>query len=135
MPGKLHDDIAMWGELREGLHLSGYGFERACRRINELLYGNRWKLGGQFKTINKFLDSLCIDTLMASLEAKKRLAARIKELQPKASNRQIGKTLGIAHTTVHRASRKNGAPAPKKGTSGVKNGASAPLSGEPSADR
>jgi hypothetical protein len=91
-----------WGELREGLHIAGYTFERACRRLEFLLEGDRWKVGGRFNDVNEFLDSLRLDTLKASAEARRRIANRIKELQPKVSNRQIAKTLGVGKSTVYR---------------------------------
>jgi N6-adenosine-specific RNA methylase IME4 len=89
-----------YGELREGLHIAGYTFERACRRLEALLEGDRWKVGGRFDDVNEFLDSLRLDTLKASAEARKRISVRIKELQPEASNRQIAKTLGVDEKTV-----------------------------------
>jgi N6-adenosine-specific RNA methylase IME4 len=98
-----------YGELREGLHIAGYSFERACRRIEYFLEGDRWKLGGRFNDVNEFLDSLRLDTLKASAEARKRIANRIKELQPEASNRQIAKTLGVGSRTVDRDTAPNGA--------------------------
>jgi hypothetical protein len=43
-------------------------------------------------------------------EQRKRIVARIKELQPKVSNRQIARTLGVRETTVRRDTAPNGAP-------------------------
>jgi N6-adenosine-specific RNA methylase IME4 len=108
------DDNATWGELREGLHVAGYSFERACARLEQLLAGNRWKVGGRFKDVNAFLDSLRFDNLRASAEARKRIAARIKALQPKASNRQIAKTLGVGKGTVDRDVRGPNGPRSEK---------------------
>ncbi|KWV50487.1 hypothetical protein AS156_14270 [Bradyrhizobium macuxiense] len=34
-------------------------------------------------------------------ESRKRIATRIKELQPEASNRQVAKLLGASHQTVN----------------------------------
>jgi len=98
----VNDTNAAWGELREGLHIAGYSFERACKRLETLLEDDGWKVGGRFKTVNEFLDSLRFDELKASAEARKRIATRIKELQPEASNRRIGKTLGVAGRTIDR---------------------------------
>jgi len=122
-----NDDIAMWGELREGLHIAGYSFERACRRIETLLEGKRWKLGGRFKTVNEFLDSLRLDTLRAAAESRKRFAARIKELQPKAKKTVIAKVLGVSSKTVGRDA-KSGTNVPPTGKNGGKSGTNVPKS-------
>ncbi|WP_284265498.1 hypothetical protein [Bradyrhizobium iriomotense] len=42
---------------------------------------------------------------------RERLAMRIKELQPKASNRQVAKVLGVGSRTVDRDTASNDAPA------------------------
>src|SRR5262245_45338500 len=102
MSERKDDDVALWGELREGLHTAGYTFERACRRLENLLEGQRWKVGGRFKSVAEFLDSLRIDTLAGAIDAKKRLGARIKELRPDVSNRQIAKAVGTSHTTINK---------------------------------
>jgi hypothetical protein len=96
------DDIAMWGELREGLHGAGYLFERACNRLKTLLKNGGWKVGGRFKDVHEFLDSLRFDSLKVAAQDRKEIAALIKQLEPKASNRKIAKTLGITHTTVNK---------------------------------
>ena len=96
------DDIATWGELREGLHMAGHTFERACSRLERLLEGDRWTVGGRFKDPNAFLDSLRLGSLKAAAETRKRVAAQIKELQPKVSNRQIARTLGVDKRTIGR---------------------------------
>jgi hypothetical protein len=61
------EDNAAWGELREGLHIAGYSFDRACRRLEALLEGDGWKVGGRFKDLNDFLDSLSFDNLSLTL--------------------------------------------------------------------
>jgi hypothetical protein len=96
------EDIESFGELRAHMHIAGYTFERACRVLETLLEGDRWKLGDRFKTVNEFLDSLKLDNLEASTQARKRIAARIKELQPDTSNRAIAKAVGISHQTIGR---------------------------------
>jgi hypothetical protein len=53
--GNTDEDVATWGELREGLHTAGYTFERACSRLVRLLEEDRWKVGGRFKDVNAFL--------------------------------------------------------------------------------
>jgi hypothetical protein len=39
---------------------------------------------------------------IAAAEQRQRIAKRIKELQPEASNRQIARTLGVDHRTIDR---------------------------------
>jgi hypothetical protein len=51
--------------------------------------------------------------MTAHRSPSKEIAQRIKQLQPKASNRQIAKTLGVGETTVRRDAAPNGAPAGK----------------------
>ena len=106
------EDIETYGRLQEGLHLTGYTFERACSNLESLLEADAWKLGGRFKDVNAFLDSLRLGKLRALTEQRKRLVLRIKELQPKASNRQIAKTLGVGHDTIDRDTGR-GANAPR----------------------
>jgi N6-adenosine-specific RNA methylase IME4 len=109
------DDIATWGELREGLHIAGYSFERACSRIERLLEQDGWKVGGRFQDVNAFLDSLRLGQLRASAEQRRRIEQRIKQLQPSASNRQIARTLGVDEGTVRNDTRaENSAPKSKK---------------------
>src|SRR5262245_44726347 len=96
--GRLKFDAELnrqFGRLEEGLHATGYIFERACQNLEFLLEGDRWKLGGRFKTINDFLSALPLGELRANAENRKRIAQRIKELQPAVSNRQIARTLGV----------------------------------------
>ena len=54
-------DQETYGKLREGLHLVGYTFERACSNLETLLEGDRWQLDGRFSDPNAFLDSLRLD--------------------------------------------------------------------------
>ena len=93
----------IYGELRDSLHITGYAFERACERLEALLAGEQWKqVAPGFANINAFLASLDLDKFQATLEQKKRIAKRIKELQPAASNRQIARTVKVNHDTVDR---------------------------------
>jgi N6-adenosine-specific RNA methylase IME4 len=101
-------DADRYGKLLEDVHVSGYTFERACRELEHLLEGERWKLGGRFKQVNDFLDNVRLDKFRALAENRKRIAVRIKELQPKASNRRIAKALGVGKSTIHRDSVPNG---------------------------
>src|SRR5262249_8719958 len=49
-----------------------------------------------------FIDSIQLDSFRIVAEQRKRIANRIKELQPEASNRAVAKMLGVSHTTVDR---------------------------------
>jgi N6-adenosine-specific RNA methylase IME4 len=93
--------IEAYGALREGVHIAGYTFERACGKLEWLLENDRWRgVGDGFSDVNEFMASIRLDTFRPLAEQRKRIAQRIKELQPKVSNRQIAKTLGVDHKTV-----------------------------------
>jgi N6-adenosine-specific RNA methylase IME4 len=107
-----------YGRLHEGLHIVGYTFERACEHLEWLLVDNRWALGGRFDDVNAFMDSIRLDQFRAVAEQRKRIALRIKELQPEVSNRRIAKTLGVGHDTIDRAlGRGANAPGPTESLS------------------
>lgn len=92
-----------YGRLLEALHITGYSFERACSDLAWLLEEDRWmRVGGGFDDINVFLDSLRFDNIRLLADQRKKLARRIKELQPKASQRAIAKTLGVGKTTIQK---------------------------------
>ena len=116
----------IYGELREDVHFAGYAFERACMRLETLLdENNNWKkCAPGFTDVNVFLDSVRLDKLRGSAEERKRIALRIKALQPKASNRAIAKTLGVDHKTVSRDVGENSPRGGKnaKGNNGNKRG-------------
>jgi hypothetical protein len=105
----------IYGQLKEGLHITGYSFARACTHLEHLLANGLWRqCAPGFKDVNTFLDSLRdFAELRAAAEQRKRLARRIKELQPRASNRQIAKTLGVGRSTVNRDVGPNGPPPAK----------------------
>src|ERR1700694_1415392 len=107
--------IEAYGALREGVHIAGYSFERACGNLEWLLEQNRWRgVGDGFDDVNAFLASLRLDSFRPLAEQRKRIAQRIKELQPKASNRQIAKVLGVGRSTVDRDTGPNGPAADRK---------------------
>ena len=108
-----HDPHAneAYGALREGVHIAGYTFERACAKLEWLLDNDRWRgVGDGFSDVNAFLASIKLDSFRPLAEQRKRIALKIKELQPKASNRAIAKTLGVDESTV-RADTAAGNPA------------------------
>jgi N6-adenosine-specific RNA methylase IME4 len=103
-----------YGALREGVHLSGYSFERACGKLKWLLQEDRWRsVGSGFDDVNAFLASIRLDNLKGVAEQRKEIAKLIKEKQPKASNRQIAKTLGVDESTVRADTAGNPAPSSK----------------------
>jgi N6-adenosine-specific RNA methylase IME4 len=107
-----------YGELCEGVHIAGYTFERACGKLEWLLEQDRWRgVGSGFSDVNKFMDSLRLDVLRPSAEQRKRLALKIKELQPAVSNRAIAKTLGAGSSTIDRDVAPDGASVKKKTSS------------------
>jgi N6-adenosine-specific RNA methylase IME4 len=117
------DDIAMWGELRAYAHVAGYTFEQACGRLEKLLNGDGWKVGGRFSNVNEFMDSVRLDNLKASTEQRKWLVSRIRELQPEISNKKIAATVGVNPSTIDRDVAAFAAPEDKrtpenKGTDG-----------------
>lgn len=100
-----------YGALKEGVHLAGYSFERACAHLEWLLEDNRWGgVGGGFDDVNKFLDSIRFDKFRQTIDQRKRIAGKIKKLQPKASMRQIARTLGVGDRTIRRDAAANAAP-------------------------
>jgi N6-adenosine-specific RNA methylase IME4 len=120
-----------YGQLREGVHITGYTFERACTRLLWLLEDGRWKkCGDGFRDINTFLGSVRFDEFKLIAEQRKRLAAKIKALQPKASNRAIAKAVGAGRRTIDRDLGPNG-PRREKNISKIKHGGgpNVPLSG------
>jgi phage N-6-adenine-methyltransferase len=114
----LHNEA--YGKLKSELHHTGYSFERACSTLEDLLKGNGWKsCGPGFTEVNAFLDSIRLD----EFRQRKRIASRIKALQPQASNRQIGKTLGVAGRTIDRDLATNVAPSGNKASKNNESGA------------
>jgi len=102
-----------YGSLKEGVHVAGYTLERAWGHLEWLLESDRWRSIG-FDDVNAFLDSIQLDSFRVVAEQRKRIACRIKELQPAASNRQIAKTIGVSGKTVDRDVATNVAPDQKK---------------------
>lgn len=135
----MKDDVASandaYGQLKANLFISGFTLERAFRNFLEpLLTGDGWRLcGGGYEDVNAFMDSLRLEKFRAIASERKRIAQRIKELQPVVSNRRIARTLGVGHDTIDRDLGRNGANAPMEsensretnGTQGG-NGADAP---------
>ena len=103
-----------YGSLAEGVHIAGYSLERAWRKLEWLLEENRWRaVGSRFDDVNAFLDSIKLDSFRIVADQRKRIAQRIKELQPEASNRQVAKLLGVNPSTVDRDTAANAVPSAK----------------------
>jgi N6-adenosine-specific RNA methylase IME4 len=70
-------------------------------RLENLLGGDGWKaVGHGYDDVNEFLRSLKLERFKAIAEERKKIAERIKALQPEASNRAIGAALNVHHQTV-----------------------------------
>jgi N6-adenosine-specific RNA methylase IME4 len=108
-----------YGKLKEDFHITGYTFERACISLEWLLENGRWQLCADFADVNEFLDGIRLDKFKALADERKRLAAKIKALQPKASNRQIAKTLGVSKDTVR--GDLGGEKSPRQSKKAIKN--------------
>jgi hypothetical protein len=92
----------IYGAIKEGVHIAGFSLERAFVHLETLLDGDGWQqVGGGFTDVNTFLDSIRLDEFRVLAEDRKRIAKRIRELQPKASNRAIGRMLGVDNTTIN----------------------------------
>jgi N6-adenosine-specific RNA methylase IME4 len=135
-----------YGALCEGVHVVGYTFERALGKLEWLLADNaRWRsVGGGFTDVNAFMASIRLDAFKGPAEQRKKIAERIKALQPRVSNRQIAKTLGVGRSTIDRDTGSNGPRGKKKanenkgtnsaaGSNGPRAGADAEGSGAASA--
>jgi N6-adenosine-specific RNA methylase IME4 len=120
-----------YGALLEGVHIAGYSFERACAKLEWLLEADRWRgVGGGFDDVNAFIASIRLDSFRPLAEQRKRIAQRIKQLQPKVSNRAIAKTLGVDESTV-RADTTAGNPARTPKRLNNNSEAKAPAAGNP----
>jgi N6-adenosine-specific RNA methylase IME4 len=89
---------------------------RAFKFTEELLTDGAWKrVGPGFTDVNVFLASVQLSKDMKpALDARKNLAARIRELQPEASNRAIAKHLGVGRSSIDRDRGSNGPDNGKK---------------------
>jgi N6-adenosine-specific RNA methylase IME4 len=100
-----------YGALTESLHIAGYTLERAFRsHLEPLIAGEAWRrCGPGFDDINAFMDSLRLDKFRLIADERKQIVARIRELQPKVTNRQIARTLGVDEGTVRNDAAENSA--------------------------
>jgi N6-adenosine-specific RNA methylase IME4 len=117
-----------YGELRAHLHDAGYTFERAMQRLEKLIAADAWmRISPGFTDINVFLRSLDFDQFRMIAEQRKRIASRIKELRPEASNRAIAKAFDVDEGTIRTDLRNDSARGREKPT---ENAASAGASAE-----
>jgi len=98
----MNEPAEIYGRLKEGAHFAGYSFERACSHLEWLLEEDRWKISGQFDDVNRFLESIKLDQFRMAVDQRKRLAQRIKELQPDASLRAISGAIGASKSALGR---------------------------------
>jgi N6-adenosine-specific RNA methylase IME4 len=100
-----------YGETKEALFNAGYSLERALQRIEGLLTGDDWRAcANGFDNVNDFIRSLRLDKFQVLAEDRTRIARRIKELQPAASNRAIADSFGVGRSTINRDVDPNGPP-------------------------
>src|SRR6516164_5913149 len=100
----IDENSKIFGKVQEGMYIAGFTFTHACQHLEKLLAGDDWMFGGRFTDVNDFLASIEPDEKLLTLakDKRKKLAQRIKELQPKAENRKIAKLLGVDERTVRR---------------------------------
>lgn len=91
-----------YGRLLEGIHLSGYSFQRAREELMWLLEDDRWKeLNGGLNDPRTFLDT--IDLSPFNIEPDERAEiARVLRDSLGASQRDTAKALGVGQATVSR---------------------------------
>jgi N6-adenosine-specific RNA methylase IME4 len=133
-----------YGALTESLHIAGYTLERAFRsHLEPLIAGEAWRrCGPGFDDINAFMDSLRLDKFRLIADERRQIVARIKELQPKVTNRQVARTLGVDEGTVRNDAaefsadgRKNINPISAAKDAAAENSAPPGLTGEEAAKR
>ena len=117
IPSQLEPPPAeVFGALREGLHLAGYSFERAVKKLDYLLADDRWKQCGEFDgDVNKFLACISLADFKPTIDKRKSIAKKLKKIE--ASQRAIAKVIGVGVATVSRdlnpATVPSGTPPPK----------------------
>lgn len=133
--------IRVHGRVNEGAHIAGYTLERAFGQLEWLLKDERWRECG-FDDVNAFIASMRFDQFKLLAEQRRSLTRLIKAAQPQASNRAIGRMLGVDAETINRDQRAaNAAPADGKpnksngsSAAAAANAALAPVSGETAID-
>ena len=104
----------VFGALREGLHLAGYSFERAVRKLDYLLTNDRWQQCGEFEgDVNKFLAGVSLADFKPTIDQRKSIVRKLAKIE--ASQRAIAKIVGVDEKTVRRdVAAANAAPTPDK---------------------
>ena len=111
-----------YGKLKEDFFITAFALERGCHTLVELIEGDRWKDCGDYADFEEFMDSLGINKLKESLEARKRIALLIKAKQPQISNTKIANATGVKRRTLDRAVAGSNGPTQAKNTNGNKKG-------------
>ena len=89
----------VFGALREGLHLAGYSFERAVKKLDYLLTNDRWQQCGEFDgDVNKFLAGVSLADFKPTIDQRKSIVQKLAKIE--ASQRAIAKVVGADHTTM-----------------------------------
>ena len=96
------------GALVEGVHLAGYSFARATKRLLWLLQEDRWRALG-FDDVNAFMASISLGSLRPSIDERRELVRELVRIEA-VSKRQIARTLGVADGTVRRDAAQHCAP-------------------------
>lgn len=109
----------VYGRLVESVYYAGHSFERAWQKLEWLLVGDRWqRVGPGYTDINAFLATIKLPEGVTT-ERRKTVAARIKALQPEASQRKIAGALGVGRATVQRDLGPDGPPQDTQPISGA----------------
>lgn len=91
--------IMVHGRLLEGVHISGYSFQRALAKFKWLLEDNRWKKCG-FTKVKDFVRSVDYSGFRISDEERLEFARACVDAG--ASRRSAADALGLAHETINR---------------------------------
>ncbi len=80
---------------------SGFSFAQLLHEVKSILKSGRWRLvGAGFSDVNLFLRTIDMSAHKITIEDRAELAAIIKKLQPKASNRAIAAAAGVDESTI-----------------------------------
>lgn len=92
-----------YGALTAEFYLANFTFERAMARTLALLKDGGWaKVGDGFDDVNDFVRSLRLNQFRVAAELRQEFVERVKELQPKVSNRAMAEALGVGKGTIDR---------------------------------
>jgi N6-adenosine-specific RNA methylase IME4 len=93
------------GRMKEGAHLAGYSLQRSIENLRWLLEDSRFEqLAPSYRNVNDFLRDTqdAFDLVNIKPVERKQIAALVKELQPKASQRAIADMVRVSKETIAR---------------------------------